>query len=335
MQSRSYWAPANIGPYSQAVAVPAVCSSSSPPAGDDEGEGEGVVELVHLAGQIPLVPASMEMVRAADLPFSDVDEFGAQALLALQHLWRVGRVMGVRWWGCGVAFLASPSGAGEGANGGRRVRVVREAWRGVHVGMRPEGNNEEEEGEEVDVWDLKFGNAGRGGGGGVPAEEGDARAKLPDFEGVRWKDGEEEGVLAPPCIVAQVSELPRAADVEWTSPGLARAADGVLGVVLGVLRGGETGLAVHETRAAGGAVCFYAAGLAGADEVWEWEDVLKGAGVPVEGRVCTVYVAKPLPQGWLEAAKPLVVPCARVWGPDGREVAAAVTVRYCGGGDAR
>ncbi|GME24639.1 atp-binding endoribonuclease [Neofusicoccum parvum] len=324
VQSRSYWAPANIGPYSQAIAAPA--------AADAE------VEVVSLAGQIPLVPASMEVVRAADVAAvaaalgagDAVDGFVVQTMLALQHLWRVGRAMGVRWWGCGTAFVAAAGGQGAG---GARARVVREAWRGAHELMRPPAGDGEgsDDGGGVDVWDLKYGNAaGRGfGGGAALGEEVDGRLRLPDFEGVRWEgegEGEDDGVLAPPCIVAQVLELPRAVDVEWTAPGLTNCG----GVVLSRREGARTRLKVYETKVGGGVVAFYAAGLASAEGVWELEDVLEGAKVPAEGRVYTVYMAKPLPEEWLEKAMPLVVPCGRVWGPDGNEVAAAVTVRYCG-----
>lgn len=59
VQSRSYWAPANIGPYAQAV----VSASGN----------------VSIAGQIALVPASMEIPQAA----------GEQAILALQHVRRI------------------------------------------------------------------------------------------------------------------------------------------------------------------------------------------------------------------------------------------------------
>ncbi|KAL1631943.1 hypothetical protein SLS56_004148 [Neofusicoccum ribis] len=327
VQSRSYWAPANIGPYSQAIAVPA--------AADADAE----VEVVSLAGQIPLVPASMEVVRAADVRAAAlgagdaVDGFVVQAVLALQHLWRVGRAMGVRWWGCGTAFVAAAGGQGAG---GARARVVREAWRGAHGLMRPpagdgEGSEDGDGEGVVDVWDLKYGNAaGRVFGGGAAAlgEEVDGRLRLPDFEGVRWEgEGEDEdGVLAPPCIVAQVLELPRAVDVEWTAPGLTNCGS----VVLSRREGARTRLKVYETKVGGGVVAFYAAGLASAEDVWELEDVLEGAKVPAEGRVYTVYMAKPLPEEWLEKAMPLVVPCGRVWGPDGNEVAAAVTVRCCG-----
>ncbi|KAH7062105.1 ATP binding L-PSP endoribonuclease family protein [Macrophomina phaseolina] len=277
VQSRSYWAPANIGPYSQAIAVPAAASAA----------GSNVVEIVHLAGQIPLVPASMEMVRAADAAAfgaGEGDDFGVQTVLALQHLWRVGRAMGVRWWVCGTAFLSASESREEGEG---RARLAREAWRGIHVRLRAKEENDGEDEGDVDVWDLKFGNRGTGG---VPAVEGDGRVKLPNFEGVRLEAGHgEEDVLAPPCLVAEVLELPRAADVEWTSPGLTNCED----------------------------------------VLWDLEEVLHSAEVPVDGRVYTVYTAIPFPQEWLDGSKPLVVPCSRVWGPEGTEVAAAIAVRYC------
>lgn len=60
VQSRSYWAPANIGPYSQSV-------SSG--------------EVTYLSGQIPLVPATMDLI----------EEPKEAAVLSLQHLVRVAR----------------------------------------------------------------------------------------------------------------------------------------------------------------------------------------------------------------------------------------------------
>lgn len=64
VQGRSYWAPANIGPYSQAIR-----------AGG----------LVHFAGQIPLIPASMDLVPN--------DQIQLQAVLSLQHIQRVRRAL--------------------------------------------------------------------------------------------------------------------------------------------------------------------------------------------------------------------------------------------------
>lgn len=59
VQGISHWAPANIGPYSQAVRIG---------------------ELLHLAGQIGLVPGSMQLVKGG---------IKAQCKLALRHVERV------------------------------------------------------------------------------------------------------------------------------------------------------------------------------------------------------------------------------------------------------
>ncbi|KAF8468827.1 hypothetical protein BDZ91DRAFT_626649, partial [Kalaharituber pfeilii] len=74
IQGRSYWAPANIGPYSQAISV----------AG-----------LVHISGQIPLAPATMELPTLDVIPMITGDEaldrLKFETVLALQHAWRVAR----------------------------------------------------------------------------------------------------------------------------------------------------------------------------------------------------------------------------------------------------
>ncbi|KAJ9645376.1 hypothetical protein H2199_003384 [Coniosporium tulheliwenetii] len=185
-----------------------------------DGQGKGPRE-VHVAGQIPLVPASMEMVCAEDLRAAGLDgegdnemaEFRTQTVLALQHLWRVGRAVDVQWWTGSVAFLA----ACEEGEAAARARLAGRAWRGIHrvLGEAGRGNSEDE--EELDVWDLKNGvtyqpNANE-------STEGDGRPPLPDSGIVQISS--QEQCPTPPCIVVQVDELPRGAAIEWTSVGLA------------------------------------------------------------------------------------------------------------------
>lgn len=67
VQGRSYWAPANIGPYSQST-----CSQGA----------------AHFAGQIPLIPATMALVESEDISL--------QSVLSLQHLDRVRAAVPVR-----------------------------------------------------------------------------------------------------------------------------------------------------------------------------------------------------------------------------------------------
>lgn len=82
IRSRSYWAPQNIGPYSQAIV-----------------EARPTFKTATLSGQIPLHPASMEFDTAALAK--------ENALLALQHLYRAKQLVGVRQVANCVCFITS------------------------------------------------------------------------------------------------------------------------------------------------------------------------------------------------------------------------------------
>lgn len=110
VQGQSYWAPANIGPYSQAVLV---------------------ASRLHIAGQIPLIPASLTLPLAPAYPRSP---YPHQATLALQHVGRIVQALRSRnatgggwegWVEGGVGWWAK-SGDGKSGDG---VGVVRDAWR--------------------------------------------------------------------------------------------------------------------------------------------------------------------------------------------------------------
>ncbi|KAF2854538.1 adenine nucleotide alpha hydrolases-like protein, partial [Plenodomus tracheiphilus IPT5] len=137
VQGRSYWAPANIGPYSQAISARLPLTDHKT---DTETRDSG--EVVYVAGQIPLVPASMEIYNEHD--------FRGQAVLSLQNLWRIGRVKGVKWWTAGVAFIPTsnhPKG---------QVRIAQQSWTAIHTPQTPRHNNSEDEDEEdpeIDPWD--------------------------------------------------------------------------------------------------------------------------------------------------------------------------------------
>lgn len=111
VQGQSYWAPANIGPYSQAVLV---------------------ASRLHIAGQIPLIPASLTLPLAPAYPKSP---YPHQATLALQHVGRIVRALKSRnatgggwegWVEGGVGWWAK---SGDGKKSGGGVGVVRDAWR--------------------------------------------------------------------------------------------------------------------------------------------------------------------------------------------------------------
>ncbi|WWD07382.1 hypothetical protein V865_005480 [Kwoniella europaea PYCC6329] len=110
VQSLSYWAPANIGPYSQAVMVN---------------------QRIHLAGQIPLLPPSLTL----PLPPSNGSPYPHQAVLALQHVGKIIDVLRSRnytgggwegWIESCVGWWAGPS---SGDDVGDDVGVVRKAWK--------------------------------------------------------------------------------------------------------------------------------------------------------------------------------------------------------------
>lgn len=97
VQGISYWAPANIGPYSQAVMV----------------DGR-----LHIAGQIPLQPASLTI---AAFPAPPASPYPHQVVLALQHVTRIVEVLrnpnstGGGWTGWAescIAWWARPEGCG-------------------------------------------------------------------------------------------------------------------------------------------------------------------------------------------------------------------------------
>jgi diphthine-ammonia ligase len=198
VQSISYWAPANIGPYSQAISVPAIPSK-------ERGE-----EIVYLAGQIPLLPSSMQMLEG---------DFPSQAILSLQHLWRVGQCAGVDWWTHGVAYLADA----DIQQIERRARMAWEVWKGAHTPASNEVEIEEDVANEMDAWDLKHNHQIH-----QPPTPSNYPANshlhiLPDANVLTRSSPPQQPShpSTPPFLAAHVSSLPRFAPIEWHSLGLA------------------------------------------------------------------------------------------------------------------
>lgn len=227
VQSRSYWAPANIGPYSQAIAVDVPLSPAEWREEDDTGS-EGSSEkprpqLVHIAGQIPLVPATMDLAASEEVEqvlFGEVagpsDVFLLRSVLSLQHLWRIGRCTNVRWWAGAVVFLPVET---DRAAAYRRTTSASRAWRRIHdnvaadaaVKLAVEDDGEGADGG-LDVWDLRNGmpETSLSQGSDVPWHQ-----PLPEFTNTLLaKD------CRPPVFAAEVEELPRGADVEWMTWGI-------------------------------------------------------------------------------------------------------------------
>lgn len=184
VQSRSYWAPANIGPYSQAMSVALEGSQT---------------RLVYVAGQIPLEPASMEM---ASRNISWEQDFSLRATLALQHMWRIGETMQVDWWAGAVAFLA------RGKNIQMQARVAWYLWKKMHTQEEGEDDDDEKE-PQFDAWDIKYGRQ---------TEDVAAQSwKLPNFEHLSGPSALTTSI--PPFLAVEVDQLPRGSDIEWQGLG--------------------------------------------------------------------------------------------------------------------
>lgn len=187
VQSRSYWAPANIGPYSQAITVSAATSGNE-------------CELVYVAGQIPLEPASMELYSPHG--HDTAETFVQQGVLSLQHLYRIGAAVSVRRWPSVIAFITAPS-AEDAAS---RANIARRMWQEVHRSTDKENTDEnEDEDEAFDVWDQQRG-AGRGAWQTYEADEKD--------------DSAQHEQSTPPIYVIEVDSLPRGASIEWVAYGV-------------------------------------------------------------------------------------------------------------------
>ncbi|RMZ77117.1 hypothetical protein DV737_g4531, partial [Chaetothyriales sp. CBS 132003] len=234
VQSRSYWAPANIGPYSQAVNEPLTSTLTS----GGTQHYHRLPELIHLAGQIPLVPHTMQLSGQS---------FRSQATLSLQHMWRVGQEREVDLWPWGVAFLATH----EDANS--RVEVADWVWKEAHKaveirqlaeeGGRGRGRDQDSD-DDIDVWDRTFGKSTtkQNGTSGVSAPAGQHLHPLPNLEQVghfntqifsdvpteESTSGSTETTTPapalasrPPLLIVNVATLPLGAPIEWWSTGLA------------------------------------------------------------------------------------------------------------------
>ncbi|KAI1172524.1 hypothetical protein F4777DRAFT_510288 [Nemania sp. FL0916] len=233
VQSRSYWAPANIGPYSQAIAFPLLALPITEAAITECGETEdeprqdsrisGSPLAVSIAGQIPLVPASMALPLASTPNYVEL-----QITLALQHLWRVGVEMQVRWWTSVVAYFSAASST---TTMQQQALLAAAAWRVAHLWPELDIGQSESDKSEVsddddddgpDLWDRRYNARFMTYGGGD--EEESFPLSLPNWSVLKGLDVDEDDAEVllkhkiannPFFFAAEVEELPRQACVEW------------------------------------------------------------------------------------------------------------------------
>ncbi|GAB7343962.1 hypothetical protein MBLNU457_1902t3 [Dothideomycetes sp. NU457] len=297
VQSRSYWAPANIGPYSQAVTVPQVSSVDS---------------LVYIAGQIPLVPASMDF----SLPSKSLnDKIAAQTTLALQHLWRIGQVMNVNIFLGGTAFLSCKA-VEESLTW---IRAALDAWKLAH---QPPSDQEEDSDEEaVDVWDLTHGRHSM-------------QHNLP-VKGTSTYRQCIQTKIVPPCFVCEVESLPRDAPIEFASTGLQCAGECTLEGTLDPHHdnASQTDIADMSTASYGHKVMV----LPGNDgRRWGWLSFEQSHEMArffeenndIQRAVLSVYITRAVPGRMVAKLQAQMIPCHRVWDWDRRAVAAVVFYQF-------
>ncbi|EHL00366.1 hypothetical protein M7I_3648 [Glarea lozoyensis 74030] len=128
------------------------------------------------------------------MELSEDKGFAFDAVLGLQHLWRIGTEVGVGWWGSVVVFLPRANFDFNEEN----ARIAARAWKCVHA--PPDGDEDE---EDIDLWDHKHDSVNQTHG----ARKGESA--LPDWNAVA---GSKE---PPPFFAAEIEDLPRGAAVEW------------------------------------------------------------------------------------------------------------------------
>ncbi|KAL8966351.1 MAG: hypothetical protein Q9183_003412 [Haloplaca sp. 2 TL-2023] len=314
VQSLSYWAPANIGPYSQAVSVPF------------STEGSGAI--VYVAGQIPLHAASMEIASRTqhnERPSSAqrIAGFRSQTTLALQHLWRIGKAMSVGWWIGATAFVVSSNDDIKG-----KAFVAGLAWKLIHA-SEPKDLNlgyGETDDADFDVWDQQRQNVKN-----FAPEHHDQI--LPDLScasrvNAEGSNLEDIGSVVPPFFAVEVSQLPRHSEIEWQSLGICRASIKIFDKVM------ESGISVT--------VCALPlprilVGYIGIEQTEAEDDVFarieraillmqRRCNVPDLGSAHkTIYTSRKINAVQYQAQ---LVPCTSVWDMDGKPLAVAIIVEY-------
>lgn len=316
VQSISYWAPANIGPYSQATSVRL-------------GTDDDAAAVVYVAGQIPLVPESMEIVtrmRPSEESQSeqDIATFRLQTTLALQHLWRVGKAMDVSWWVGAIAFVV----AGED-DIKVKASIAALAWTKIHVPGRHgalTGESTPTDDTGFDVWNERCidGRLFMTGQGNEVLSDFSCLSIVPD-NGAEISNGYP---VVPPFFTVEVAQLPRSSQIEWQGLGVSRAAVSFFEPIR------EHGNSITACSMVSNERTFGFIGIGR----WSTEDdmynqiestisvLLKRCKIPrtADGHR-TIYTSHELNRKRFRAQ---IIPCRSVWNVQGEELSAAIVVEY-------
>lgn len=325
VQSRSYWAPANIGPYSQAVSVP--LSIDFPPT------------FVFVAGQIPLVPATMEIVECTPNFHADraLDGYRLDCCLALQHLWRIGKDREVDWWTGAVAFIV------RGDKPNAKAFMAWAAWREVHE-PRLWKESEVKDDDAYDVWDTTYGLHSSS------FVATDRVHRLPNFEKMVFEQDEQhpspydrnqmtypesqdfENPKVPGFFAIEVDGLPRSSEIEWQSLGIAHSE-----VKLTTHYVGEHGYCQFQARSCSVSslrrvVSYIEIPFVPISEpqlrksnISSGIDWVRNVAASSEEVHITIYTPDVSLVTDIDAQ---IVPCHTIWGPGGKRLAAGIVVNF-------
>lgn len=319
VQSRSYWAPANIGPYSQAIGAPAVPNA-----------GTSGLQTWSVAGQIPLIPSTMALPASSDASRQ------TQIVLSLQHLWRIGVDVKIQYWTSAVAFFARATSPGEMK---RNVELAYQAWWLAHG--RLEDQDDDDDGP--DPWDLKYNPQYATHGADDPKRGGD---RLPDWSVLSLHQQNEASHGIPPFFAIEVQELPRQSAVEWHAHlGLSQVEEGTVELVHHARVGNHGACAWHTLTRTDDAVHLHtivafelpimdkyrSAGISGTDVENAWKDSLGRLDISIAESsphvkpyliYVDVYNAKYDP-GTVDGAEttqgPPLLPCQSIWSQPHRQ----------------
>ena len=300
VQSRSYWAPANIGPYSQAIAVPLA----------KDGNGAAAV---YTAGQIPLVPHSMETYGGEDQrdPKSELTVFWGQTCLALQHLWRVSKSTEVTWWTYGIAFFVGETDWDVS----RKASLTWLAWKRMHEPTLWKAEDIPSEDDELDLWDKKYGGQSTFAGGKkeVPLPAFQMRQPVDQYVLRSGSNAE-----LPAFFAVQVDELPRGCKVEWHAPGLAGAKVSFTTFVV-------EEIVFHQCYVPEYQRTIATASLPAPISLEHLLYLMNAASIMLGSRPhATIYTTQTIETG------AHTVPCKSIWGKDGRQISVVIIVDFFG-----
>ncbi|KAK3077858.1 hypothetical protein LTS18_009073, partial [Coniosporium uncinatum] len=256
-------------------------------------------------------------------------------LLALQHLFRIGRAMSVSWFAGAVAFIST----NDKSTGNLRAAIALKAWTELHRQIKVEQSESEDSEDDVDPWDLK----NKLGSLTIAAPESDCRPPLPDYSKVTTI-GYPDGLECPPAFVVEVDELPRGAGIEWQAMGLA-GCDKLLqatsrhsnpATVPPTRRLWDLTCAKHtgqyfvwialqyNYRHYEGTIrCALNRALAGQIPEHKLEEVLE------RDVHYTMYTTQKVDFRWMEEGRAIVVPCRRIWHAGKEQIFAVVLARIC------